>query len=110
MTDDNHMRYLSDIATDDCEVLQEKERTYGSSWKKRGGVGAFMMLARKWDRLENVCRTHGWDVIEAARRENFAVLDGSVREQVADLRRYLLLLEAEMVAQDIATPIGDYRV
>ena len=38
------------IAKQDAQKLHEAEQSYGDSWKKRGGVGAFMMLARKWDR------------------------------------------------------------
>ena len=44
---------MSDIADADVRMLVKKEQEYGSSWKIRGGVGALMMLARKWDRLEN---------------------------------------------------------
>ena len=40
------------VARADVTALEKAEESYGDSWKKRGGVGAFMMLARKWDRLE----------------------------------------------------------
>ena len=39
------------IAQTDVDCLEKAEKSYGESWKNRGGVGAFMMLARKWDRL-----------------------------------------------------------
>ena len=42
---------LQTIADSDVVALQEAEKSYGDSWRKRGGVGAFMMLARKWDRI-----------------------------------------------------------
>ena len=35
----------------DVDVLVEKDREYGGSWKSRGGAGAFFMLARKFDRI-----------------------------------------------------------
>ena len=38
------------IAQTDVDCLEKAEKSYGESWKNRGGVGAFMMLARKWDR------------------------------------------------------------
>ena len=40
------------------------KQCYGDSWKQRG-VGAFMMLARKWDRIENQVKGFKWDVFEA---------------------------------------------
>ena len=51
MTDKfDKMRALTDA---DVKALEVAEKSYGDSWKKRGGIGAFMMLARKWDRIEN---------------------------------------------------------
>jgi len=44
------VRYLSE---QDVLSLIDSERSYGDSWRNRGGIGAFMMLARKWDRIEN---------------------------------------------------------
>lgn len=84
---------IAKLATEDVEVLRRKGKTYGNSWKKRGGVGAFMMLARKWDRLENMSFEQGWDVFAAGRNRdaNYDVL-----EEIADLRRYLLLVEAHI--------------
>ena len=43
---------VEEVAKIDVEKLHKAEQSYGNSWKKRGGIGAFMMLARKWDRLE----------------------------------------------------------
>lgn len=80
---------LAAIGRRDVEVLKEKGKHYGDSWRKRGGVGAFMMLARKWDRIENMATAKGYDVFAAER-------DG-VLEDIADLRRYLLLVEGHML-------------
>ena len=38
---------LGPLADDIVKGLIDKERSYRGSWQKRGGVGAFMMLARK---------------------------------------------------------------
>src|ERR1039458_3589413 len=38
----------------DTDTLRQKGIHYGDSWKARGGVGAFMMAARKWDRIANI--------------------------------------------------------
>ena len=46
-------RDLFNLVEDDVRELVEAEKSYGDSWRKRGGTGAFMMLARKWDRIEN---------------------------------------------------------
>lgn len=95
--------HLDAIAQEDIRYVRVKDRDYGSSWKKRGGVGAFMMLARKWDRLEEQCRKQGWDIMEAihhgAHTKAGQGTDGTSLAEVRDLRRYLLLLEAEMVEQ-----------
>lgn len=98
------------IAQDDVAQLEEKDREYGGSWLKRGGVGAFMMLARKWDRLEQAMTKEvvlqgnsvppppamvvdRYDVLTRA------VCDGreeGILDDIGDLRRYLLLVEAEV--------------
>ena len=49
-SDFNIIRKLANL---DVSKLEQAERSYGDSWRKRGGIGAFMMLARKWDRIEN---------------------------------------------------------
>lgn len=80
---------LKSLANRDIVILQEKGKHYGDSWRKRGGIGAFMMLARKWDRIENMAKIHNYDVFASER-------DG-VLEDIADLRRYLLLVEGHMI-------------
>lgn len=97
MTD--HMDYIENIARNDVAVLRHKERTYGGSWKKRGGVGAFMMLARKMDRIENIATSAGYDIFEVIRREGLGGADGELLAEIRDLRAYLLLVEAEMACQ-----------
>ena len=54
-----------------------------------------MMLARKWDRIENqVKQGHEYDVFQAIEKDTEPT--GRI-DDVRDLRRYLLLVEAEMV-------------
>ena len=38
------MKHLQSIADTDVVTLRVKDKSYGGSWKRRGGVGAFMML------------------------------------------------------------------
>ena len=88
---------MKEVAQADLHALQRAEQSYGDSWKRRGGVGAFMMLARKFDRIEHQSEKHGWDVFEAGR-----VFSGEtgLLDDIRDLRRYLLLVEQEILTQD----------
>lgn len=106
----DHMSMLAIVASDDVERLTFAERQYGSSWKKRGGVGAYMMLARKWDRIEQALAPDpddpglaagmarqefavpAWDVLEALRVDQ---RQEGLLDDIRDLRRYLMLVEAE---------------
>lgn len=83
------------IARSDVAVLEQKGATYGSSWRNRGGIGAFMMLARKWDRIENQAFAKGYDIFNACLDSKDEV-DGLL-DDIADLRRYLLLVEGHVL-------------
>jgi|TARA_R110002020_G_scaffold42917_4_gene125201 hypothetical protein len=87
------LQEVSVVANEDVRRLEEAERSYGNSWKQRGGVGAFMMLARKWDRLEKQVSEKHFDVFAAA--EDDQRVEGVI-DDIRDLRRYLLLVEAEL--------------
>jgi ribosomal protein L32E len=100
MTNMEHMEYLKQVALEDVAHLEHKEKTYQGSWKKRGGVGAFMMMARKWDRLEEICKRGYYDIFRLI-GDFPSGEDGSVLAEIRDLRRYCLLIEAEMIARAI---------
>lgn len=85
---------MREIANNDVDVLIEKGKKYADSWKKRGGIGAFMMLARKTDRMEVAAEDHGYDIFEAIEEDNFQ--EDGLLDDIADLRRYLFLVETEM--------------
>lgn len=94
---DNHDREdktIGRLSLIDVGSLQEARNKYGDSWKKRGGCGAFMNLARKWDRIEKAAADHDWDVFVAARR---LPGDTGLLDDLRDLRRYLLLVECEVL-------------
>jgi len=95
--DMGHMDYLQGIANADVQKLQEKESVYRGSWKKRGGTGAFFVLARKWDALEQILSgdDYRYDIFYGMMHDGEG--DGTLIDQIQDLRRYLLLVEAEMV-------------
>ena len=88
---------IEQIADKDMLGLKKAEESYGDSWKKRGGVGAFMMLARKWDRLENQVNKHNYDVFEAIYQDT---RDEGIIDDIQDLRRYLFLVESELVVKN----------
>lgn len=109
----SYINKIEEIATKDCDTLRRKDAEYGGSWLKRGGVGAFMMLCRKWDRLETALNP---DAVAGDKREAplsvalnapipaYDILEAGVQDQrdegilddIGDLRRYLLLVEAEI--------------
>jgi hypothetical protein len=102
MTDLKYLDYIEDVAARDVKTLLTKEASYKGSWMKRGGVGAFMMLARKWDRIENQVReafysAPPWDIFaHAAERSQGA--EGLI-DDIRDLRCYLLLVEAYLLSK-----------
>jgi phosphoribosyl-ATP pyrophosphohydrolase len=85
---------VEEVAKIDVEKLHKAEQSYGNSWKKRGGIGAFMMLARKWDRLEKQVTENSFDVFLAAKKDTRAE---GILDDIQDLRRYLMLVEAEII-------------
>ena len=91
------METCQKVANMDVYKLHQAEQSYGDSWKKRGGIGAFMMLARKWDRLEKQVSEQGWDIFAACAQDQ---RDEGVIDDIRDLRRYLTLVEAELLAKE----------
>ena len=87
---------MKEVAQNDLEALKRAETSYGDSWKRRGGVGAFMMLARKFDRIEHQAQKHGWDIFEAG---EVYVGEAGLLDDIRDLRRYLLLTEEHILEQ-----------
>ena len=88
----NKWENMKDVAQNDLEALKRAETSYGDSWKRHGGVGAFMMLARKWDRLEKQVNECGYDIFAAILTDPRSE---GVIDDIRDLRRYLMLVEAE---------------
>ncbi len=90
------------------EKLHGKEVSYRGSWQKREGIGAFMMLARKADRLLPIIQAiyESWESIEAhAKEENYDVFKvweacqlqcDSELNDIHDLWGYLTLVITEM--------------
>lgn len=127
-----YLDILRRVADSDVAGLKKAEESYGDSWKRRGGIGAFMMLARKWDRLERRCETvptknpvalpvQGLPSAKFVRSEGegdrfdiFCHIDYDPRSEgviddIRDLRRYLMLVEAEMIARGSTAAVSDHR-
>lgn len=90
------------------EQLIDKEVSYKGSWQRRGGQGAFMMLARKADRVLPIIDLikETWEVIEhQAQGENYDIwkvwdrceqMCDSEMNDIEDLAGYLLHIINEM--------------
>jgi hypothetical protein len=111
----DHITHLEEVLKDAERVIREKDAQYAASWKSRGGVGAYMMLARKWDRIEaalspmhlgdkvtcglsvNINKPVApYDIITACIEDNRTE---GILDDIKDLRNYLTLVEAEVVAR-----------
>jgi hypothetical protein len=84
---------LDGVAKRDVAEVKQKDAAYGGSWKKRGGIGAFMMMCRKWDRLEQSVLPFNYDIFKAIEEDK---REESVLDDIRDLRRYLMLIESEI--------------
>ena len=89
----NIISIVGKLSKEDVEGLAKAEKSYGDSWRQRGGIGAFMMLARKWDRLEKQVNEFGYDIFNAIDNDT---RDEGILDDIRDLRRYLFLVEAHM--------------
>ena len=81
---------IEKIVLTDVDALEKAEESYGNSWRQRGGVGAFMMLARKWDRIENQVQAENYDIFSSYKKDT---RQEGILDDIQDLRRYLLLVE-----------------
>ena len=97
----SNLHIIDRLVEDDTVGLEKSEKTYGDSWKKRGGMGAFMMLARKWDRIENVCEKCNYDIFEGIKKDPSPT---GIIDDIRDLRAYLLLVESEVEKNCIIEP------
>lgn len=121
-----HLNHVHDIAQEDADGVEVGDVQYGASWKKRGGVGCFMMLARKWDRLEqrveqyplhdnpNPAEPSGMGRIAGDKYDIFDHVKTDERaegiiDDIRDMRRYLLLLEAHCRAAGMTSAMSQHR-
>jgi hypothetical protein len=119
-----HHKFLQHVADNDVKFLIPRDISYGASWKMSGGRSAWFMLRRKMDRLGEIMKgptikalinTPDQSLIEklealASAEDIFYKIaedpsgkDGTALAEIRDLRRYLLLVEAEMIASNAIT-------
>jgi hypothetical protein len=92
-----NFKQIQQLADEDVQKLRQAEESYGDSWRGRGGIGAFMMLARKWDRIENQVKKDGYDVFTTIKNDPS---DSGILDDIKDLRRYLLLVESHILFEN----------
>ena len=87
-----------------AEFVSEKDRQYGSSWRQRGGVGAFFTIVRKLDRLERACEDKNYDIFKcfAEEERKEGILDDCV-----DIIGYLLVLLEYMIEIEYVETLCD---
>ncbi len=92
----NQRKRLQALAPRIVDLVCYKDREYGSSWRKRGGAGAFMVIARKWDRIENACEREDGDynIFRVFANDDRAE---SIAHDCIDLTGYLLVLLEHMI-------------
>ena len=91
MQDGSNFNLIQNLANTDVAKLKQAQESYGDSWRSRGGGGAFMMLARKWDRIENQVTKEGYDIFKTINNDPSS---SGILDDIRDLRRYLLLVES----------------
>lgn len=91
---------MREIAAQIIRTVERKNKEYGESWRKRGGVGAFMMAARKWDRLETQVQGDvGYDIFALLTQENLTSEDPI--DTIDDLIAYLLMIRAHCAGETL---------
>ena len=76
---------MKEVAQNDLEALKRAETSYGDSWRRRGGVGAFMMLARKFDRIEHQSESTGGMSSKQARSTKVRQVYSMIFETYVDI-------------------------
>jgi hypothetical protein len=112
---------LRQVAAQDVEGLIVARELYGDSWKAEGGFSAWFNIKRKIDRLVN-CMKREPLILNRERsdlptltRERYDIFSNILMDiaqggeasldAVRDLRRYLTLVEAELLLQGQSLPL-----
>lgn len=113
----SYIEFLDTVAESTAARVKAKDKVHEGRWLKRGGVGVFMMLAHKWDRIESqVANDRMVQIIDlgggrAKTIAQYNILEhvttgghpGGLLDDIRDLAGYLLLLEAELLASGVVS-------
>jgi hypothetical protein len=71
------------------DLAESKDREYGASWCKRGGIGAWFTTVRKFDRLVTQLKQKGYDIWNVSEPVSSTE---SLEETIKDGINYLMLI------------------
>lgn len=81
---------LQKIADEIVQIIVDKEKVYGSSWKDHGGFSAFFNLHRKYSRVEHGAEKFQYDLFKST----IEIPEGV--DSLQDLVAYALLTLSEV--------------
>lgn len=73
------------------QLQHDKEAVYGQSWRKYGQASAFLNVARKWDRIDNIMEGVMSEGVTALFSERSSTAQETFMDTVVDLANYSLL-------------------
>ena len=97
---DTDYNWIRTKASDLVSLLIKKNSEYGSSWRRRGGVGAFFTIWRKADRLEAQLKSRGYNIFDVT---DDPTSTESLDETLVDFWCYLgLVIESRQRIREMA--------
>lgn len=82
----------------DVTELTAADEVYGSSWMARGGVGAFFVTVRKYDRIANSIKSIPEQDLQRWLGSVYKIPGEGPWNDLRDLRKYLILWLSERLA------------
>ena len=95
---------LQKIADEIVQIIVDKEKVYGSSWKDHGGFSAFFNLHRKYSRVEHGAEKFQYDLFKST----IEIPEGV--DSLQDLVAYALLTLSEVYEPQQYKPDFDDKV
>lgn len=79
------------VVTAILNLQHDKEAVYGQSWRKYGQMSAFLNVARKWDRIDNIVQNAVENGMSALFSDESGTAQETFLDTVVDLASYSLL-------------------
>lgn len=80
---------MREIAQECIDMCEHKDKQYGSSWRARGGPGAFFATIRKLDRFDVQAKSKGYDVFNVSDADDAVE---SFDDTLRDIVNFMLLI------------------